>query len=217
MTTAVDTVPETDAELEAQLDASTRAAKARRKPANRPPTQGKTSKSAGKPAPQPEADPNAEVKARLAALNLPFTVQEVGQAAWAPFAERAQIVEIMWQLRQDGWERPMISELTGFKDSPVYRAQRGAVHANEVDAWLEFFARVADGTHKLPVDKRAKRSVDEVQARVREAIDVLGNEAKTVAQYRRLTEAALEILRDVAPDVAAELEAEVTDEATASA
>lgn len=213
MTTKTAEAPETDAELEAILDASIKqTGKARRKPAVKP--TGKTPAVQRKPeAPaQPEPDPHADVKARLAELDLPFTVQETGQAAWAPFKERADVVAIMWQLRRDGWERPAISALTGFNDSTVYRAQRGRTHVGEVDTWLEFFAKVADGTHKPPTSGRKQR-VEDVQARVVEAIEVLGNEAKTVAQYRKLTEAALEILRDVAPQVAADLEAEATDEA----
>lgn len=216
MTTMIDTVPETDAELEAKLEASVKRAKparARKAPANKPPAGKPAAKTPAKP--KPEVDPNAQAQAVLAELNLPFTVEVTGQAAWAPFKERVDIVAIMWQLRTDGWERPAISALTGFNDSTVYRAQRGRTHVTEVDAWLDFFAKVADGTHKPPVGKGRKRSVELVQARVVEAIEVLGNEAKTVAQYRKLTEAALEILRDVAPEAAAELEA--TDEATASA
>lgn len=201
MTTKTADVPETDAELEAKLEASTRQVKARRKPAQRP-TDVKPAESK----PKPEVDPSADVKARLAELGLPFTVQETGQAAWAPFQERANIVAIMWQLRTDGWERPAISALTGFNDSTVYRAQRGKTHTGEVDAWLDFFGKVADGTHKLPSGKGQRRSVEDVQARVGEAIDVLANPAKTVAQYRKLIEAAQEILRDVAPQAAEALE-----------
>lgn len=212
MSTKTADVPETDAELERQLDASikrTRPAKRAAKPAAQPPT------GQAPAAPKPDAPASVDVtaiKQRLAELNLPFDVPEVGQAAWAPFRERADIVAIMWQLRRDGWERPAISALTGFNDSTVYRAQRGRTHTGEVDAWLEFFSQVANGTHKPPAGRR-KQSVEDVRARVGEALDVLGNEAKTATQYRKLIEAAQEILRDVAPQAGDDTEAEATEAA----
>jgi hypothetical protein len=150
------------------------------------------SKSAAKPAAKPADQPTPEAA--------PKPADRTGNSAYAPEAERKQVADLHAQLRKDGWTRPAISALTDFSDSQVWRAQNLKVHTSEMDRWLAFFSRVAAGEVKPPTSGR-KPKIEELQARVTEAIQLLGNEAKTAAQYRKIVDAALEVLADVVPTV----------------
>lgn len=161
------------------------------------PKSGPKPKAPAKPAATPKKlDTVPETDAAVQ----PAKADKTGNSAYAPEAERTQVTEIHAQLRKDGWTRPAISALTGFSDSQVYRAQHDRVHTSEMDQWLAFFARVTAGEVKPPTSGR-KPKVEELQARVTEAIQLLGNEAKTAAQYRKIVDAALEVLADVVPQV----------------
>jgi hypothetical protein len=149
------------------------------------------------PANVPEADEDHPVTSATPSAPAP-RAPRTGNAASAAPELSAEVTKRMAELRADGWTRPAISAITGFSDSQVWRAQNDKVHTVELEAWATFFAGVRDGQHKPPTSGRKAR-VEDVQARVREALDVLGNEAKTVAQYRKLVEAAQEILADVVP------------------
>jgi hypothetical protein len=155
-----------------------------------PKPQAPKGKAADKPADKPIEAPAAPAP----------KADRTGNSAWAPEAERAKVAAIHAELRKAGWTRPAISALTGFNDSEVWRAQNDKVHTSEMDRWLEFFARVTAGEVKPPTSGR-KPKVEELQARVTEAIQLLSNEAKTAAQYRKIVDAALEVLADVVPAV----------------
>jgi hypothetical protein len=171
-------------------------------------------KSTAKPqAPQAPANPPEEASAPPVASEVPSTptprAPRTGNPAQAEPKLREQVTLRMTELRADGWTRPAISAVTGFSDSQVWRAQNDKVHTVELAAWANFFEEVRAGKHQPPTSGRKAR-VEDVQARVREALDVLGNDAKTVAQYRKLVEAAQEILADVLPPAEA-TEAASTD------
>jgi hypothetical protein len=149
------------------------------------------------PANPPEHDEDHPVTSEVPSAPAP-RAPRVGNPAQASAEYRAQVTARMAELRADGWTRPAISALTGFSDSQVWRAQNDKVHTAELDTWATFFAEVREGKHRPPTSGR-KLKVDELQARVREALDVLGNEARTTAQYRKLVEAAQEILGELVP------------------
>lgn len=165
-----------------------------------PPKAKASTKPGGKPTGRPTNPAPTEVKpaeTKSAAVPTPRT----GNSAYAPEPVLEQMAVRQAQLRADGWTRPMISALTGFSDSQVWRAQNRKVHTVELEAWMDFIAKVDAGEYK-PTGKGRKLRVEDLQARVTEALEVLANEAKTAAQYRKVVEAAQEILRDVVPQAA---------------
>jgi len=133
-----------------------------------------------------------------------------GNSAWASEEDRATVAEIHAQLRAAGYTRPMINTATGFSDSATWRAQHEKVHTYELKAWLAYFQtlpRTEDGKEFLPApgSKQAKPKVEDLQAqlaaqeeayaaRIAQVIEVLGDEAKTLPQLRKLVERAVEAL-----------------------
>lgn len=197
-------VPETDAEVEAILDA------------NSPEAPAEPAPEAATDAPEEAA--NAEAPAPPATVPAPRT----GNAAWPEDTIRDQVKGMMDKLREAGYTRPELSTFTGFNDSTVWRAQNRKVHAVELDAWMALFERFAKNELPAPKTSLRKPKVEALQAKIDELVtdhdarlkaitEALSGEAKTVAQYRKLVEAALELL----PQTEAPVEAPV--EATASA
>lgn len=167
----------------------TAAVKTAPKPGPKPGPKGKA------PAPKPAAKPEAPATAPEAA---PKAASRTGNSAYAAESVRNKIAESLDKLRGDGWTRPAISAVTGYTDSQVWRAFNRKVHEAEVPTILDFFQQVVDGKVKPPTSGR-KPKIEELQARVTEAIELLSNEAKTAAQYRKIVDAALEVLADVVP------------------
>jgi hypothetical protein len=127
-----------------------------------------------------------------------------GNSNWAPEADREALRTKLKQLRADGWTRPAISKHTGFSDSQVWRGQNAYAHGTELATWVEFLTRVKAGELKPPQGNRKLR-VEDVQAQLAEAraahealiqvaLAKLGDEAKTVAQYRKLVDEARDLL-----------------------
>jgi hypothetical protein len=133
-----------------------------------------------------------------------------GNSAWASEEDRAKVKKIHDLLRAAGYTRPMINTATGFSDSATWRAQHEKVHTYELEAWLAYFKtlpRTEDGKEFLPApgSKQAKPKVEDLQAqlaaqeeayaaRIAQVIEVLGDEAKTLPQLRKLVERAVEAL-----------------------
>lgn len=160
-----------------------------------------STKARPKPAaPKPKA-PAKPAEAKAPEAPTPAPKPRGGNSAYAAESVRNQIRDAMKDLESKGFTRPSISAVTGFNDSTVWRAHNYKVHTDEVPVFMDFIAKVVAGEVKPPTSGR-KPKVDDLQARVAEAIDVLGNEAKTAAQYRKIVDAALEILADVVPAVA---------------
>lgn len=170
-------VPETDAEVEAILDANS---------------------------PEAPAEPTPE---DTVAPEAPATVPapRAGNAAWPEDTIRDQVKGMMDKLREAGYTRPELSRFTGFNDSTVWRAQNRKVHAIELDAWMALFERFAKNELDPPAASKRKPKVEALQARIDELVtdhdsrlkaitEALSGEAKTVAQYRKLVDAALELL-----------------------
>lgn len=183
----VDTVPETDAQVEKLLDDATAELAAQATATTEAPAPVVTPPV---PAPRPT---------------------RTGNSAYAPEADRRAVKAIMDELRTAGYTRPEISHYTGFSDSQVWRAQNEKVHTVELDTWMPFFKLFAD--KQLPPPNSASRKpkpeallaqIEELEAthaaRVQAVVDVLTTEAKTIAQYRKLVEAAqAALLGEVAP------------------
>lgn len=198
----VDTVPETDAQVDQILDAAT--------------TELATTTSEATPetteaSDTPEAPANPITLAPAPAPRRPRT----GNSAQADETTRQQVKALMDELRAAGYTRPEISHYTGFNDSTVYRAQNARVHTVELDVWMPFFKLFADkqlpppnSASRKPKPEALQAKIDDLEAthaaRVQAVIDVLATEAKTVAQYRKIVEAAqLALLGDAAPVEAA--------------
>lgn len=196
----VDTVPETDAQVDQILDAATAelAAAAAAAP---------EATSEVPVAPEAPANPIAPAPA-------PRTPR-TGNSAQADEVTRNQVKALMDELRAAGYTRPEISHYTGFNDSTVWRAQNAKVHTVELDTWMPFFKLFADkqlpppnSASRKPKPEALQAKIDDLEAthaaRVQAVIDVLATEAKTVAQYRKIVEAAqLALLGDAAPVEAA--------------
>jgi hypothetical protein len=154
------------------------------------------------PANPPEHDEDHPVTSEAPSAPAP-RAPRTGNSAYATEEERNTIAELHAKIRAVGYTRPMVSAVTGFNDSTVWRAQNRKAHTDELEAWVKYFEglpRDKDGEFVPPANsRRGKIKVEELQARVQEALDVLGNEAKTAAQYRKLVEAVQEILADVVP------------------
>lgn len=149
----------------------------------------------GKPAATPKKfDDVPETDAKAPAAKADRT----GNSAYAAESVRNQVAEALAKLRDQGFTRPSISAVTGYTDSQVWRAQNRKIHTSEVPGIMAFIEKVLKGEVKPPTSGR-KPKVEELQARVAEAIQLLGNEAKTAAQYRKIVDAALEVLADVVP------------------
>lgn len=128
----------------------------------------------------------------------------------------AQIATLLKKLQaEQGLTRPFVIKNIGpdangraWNDSMVWRAFNDKIHDVEVDSMTAFLKRVATGELEINTGRARKVTVEDVRKeqsamrdRVAEAIEVLGNEAKTVAQFRKLIDAALEVLADVVPAV----------------
>lgn len=127
-----------------------------------------------------------------------------------------QIATLLTKLQKEqGLTRPFVIKHIGpdangrtWVDSMVWRAFNDKIHDVEVDSMTAFLKRVATGELTINTGRARKATVEDVRkeqdalkARVAEAIEVLGNEAKTVAQFRKIVDAALEMLADVVPAV----------------
>lgn len=184
----VDTVPETDAQVDQVLDAA-------------------TAELNTQPTPEASAEAPAAPVAPLVPAPRPV---RTGNSAYAPEDDRATVKAIMDQLREAGYTRPEISHYTGFSDSQVWRAQNNKVHTVELTTWMPFFERFAkkelpppNSASRKPKPEALQARLAEVEAthaaRVQATIEVLASEAKTVAQYRKLIEAAQLALLGDAP------------------
>lgn len=187
----VDTVPETDAQVDKILDAAT------------------AELTTEAPAQAPTGDGPAPTLTPYVPAQRPT---RTGNSAYAPEADRERVKGIMDELRAAGYTRPEISHYTGFNDSQVWRAQNGKVHTVELDTWLPFFKLFAEkqlppanSASRKPKPEALQARIVELEAtlaaRVTAVTEVLTGEAKTVAQYRRLIEAAQAALNGEAAPV----------------
>jgi hypothetical protein len=165
-------------------NAMAKVAKASTKPAPAKPT---------KPAPKPATPPAQDPVVTPAVPPAPRT----GNSAYADEETRTKIVQAMNDLKAKGFTRPSISAVTNLSDSQVWRAQNYKIHTSEVPVIMDFIAKVVAGDVQPPAGNVRKPKVEQLLARVNEAIQVLGNDAKTAAQYRKIVAAAQEILADV--------------------
>lgn len=187
------------------------------------PTATKTRKAAakGKPAPKPGPAPKP-APAPTPEAPKPAPARS-GNSAAAPEEIQEKIAVLLNRLRDEqGLTRPFVIQHIGpdangraFNDSMVWRAFNRKAHTVEVDALTAFLGRVTNGELKVDTGRARRPRLDDVQARVTEAIEVLSNEAKTAAQYRKIVDAALEMLRDVVPAPEAPEAAEATEAAEA--
>lgn len=128
----------------------------------------------------------------------------------------AQIATLLKKLQKEqGLTRPFVMKHIepdangrAWNDSMVWRAFNDKIHDVEVDSMTAFLKKVATGELTIDTGRARKATVEDVRKeqealrdRVAEAIEVLGNEAKTVAQFRKIVDAALEMLADVVPAV----------------
>lgn len=169
--------------------------------------------AAVKTAPKPQA-PKGKAPAKPAAkpVNVPADVPETdaavdakldkanrtGNAAYAAESVRKQITDAMADLRAKGFTRPSISAVTNLSDSQVWRAQNDKVHTAEVPVIMAFIEKVVKGEVKPPTSGR-KPKVEDLQARIDRALETLGSEAKTAAQFKKIVEAAALVLTGDAP------------------
>jgi hypothetical protein len=136
-------------------------------------------------------------------------------AAFAPADQREAIAGILAQMKADGWSRPMISAITGFNDSTVWRAQRAKTHTIEVKRWNAFLQGVKDGTYR-PTEKARKGNVKDQLARAQRAAATLArvNELRPSKAIREVVDAALALLPAPVADEPEADEAEVPEQAT---
>lgn len=139
-------------------------------------------------APKPAANPAPEAKAE-AKVEAPAPTKG-GNSNYAAESVRNELAAALKKLTvEEGWTRPMISKLTGFTDSQVWRGYNLKVHQSEMDTWKDFLSKVTSGEYKA--DKPARKpKADDLQAKIDAALTALGTEAKTVAQYRKVLEDA---------------------------
>lgn len=165
----------------------------------------------------PEHDEDHPVTSSTPTVTL-ATLAPTGNAAYAPAELREQVTLRLAELVKDGWTQPAIKDITGFTISAIWRARHDKVHTRELEHWARFFEAVREGTYQPP-NSGKKLKVEDLQSRVQEALDVLGNEAKTVKQYKTIVDAVQEILADLVPaPEATEDEADTnSDEAPAEA
>lgn len=161
--------------------------------------------AAVKTAPKPQAPKKDAAKPAAPAtkpVEAPATpaakVDRTGNAAYAAESVRKQITDAMADLRAKGFTRPSISAVTGFSDSQVWRAQNDKVHTDEVPVIMAFIEKVVKGEVKPPTAGR-KPKVEDLQARIDRALETLGSEAKTAAQFKKIVEAAALVLTGDAP------------------
>lgn len=133
-----------------------------------------------------------------------------GNSAYADEVTRAQVEQMMLKLKEAGYVRPELIELTGFNDSTVWRAQNRKVHTDELDTWMALFARFASGelvSTNPPKASLRKPKVEDLlarlaqteaafTARIEAAVALLAGEAKTPAQYKKLVTEATAVLQD---------------------
>lgn len=179
-------VPETDAEVEAKLDA------------------------VKLDTPKVEVEEKAEEKADTPTTPVVPTPRGNSNSAYADEVTRAQVEQMMLKLKEAGYVRPELIELTGFNDSTVWRAQNRKVHTVELDTWMALFARFANGElvkTNPPKASLRKPKVEDLlvkladteaafTARIEAAVKLLAGDAKTTAQYKKLVAEATAALQD---------------------
>lgn len=176
----------------------------------------------------PETD--AQVEAKLDTATPAKGKGKTGNSAYADETVLFNLRKLLMRLTEEkGLTRPFVrahvqnDDGTPFTDSQVWRAYNLKAYPTEVDKLLPFLRDVATGEIQVPGRNRKLRvedvqaQVSGIQARVREAVEVLGNEAKTPAQYRKLVDAALEVLADVLPKPEPQPEADAKPEGDAPA
>lgn len=139
-----------------------------------------------------------EAKAALAAKE---KRAKGGNSLSAPAEQAALVKAGMDQLKDAGYTRPELQRFTGFNDSQVWRAQNEKVHTTELGTWVTLFEKFKAGELDAPAAASRKPKVEDLQVRIAEleathaakikaALEALANEAKSVAQYRKVVEAA---------------------------
>lgn len=183
-------VPETDDELDAVLDRANSDAVTGDEPISEAPDGDEAD----------EADHEAP-KIKLTLTRRGPVSTRRGNQAWLDNETLANFNALMAAFKEAGYTRPEINEMTGFTPAAVWRAERGRVHADELDIWLELFRLHGEG--KLPASAASlrppkpaelKARISALEDRLNWVAEVLSNEdAKTVKQLRELVEQAREI------------------------
>lgn len=153
------------------------------------------SKPGPKPGPKPTAPNSPKVPANVPEVDKAPAAKptRTGNSAYAAESVRNQISDALKRLWADGWTRPAVSAITGFTDSQVWRAANQKAHEVEVPVLMEFLKGVLNGDHTPPQRSRKATTAD-LEAKIANAIEALGSEAKTVAQLKKVVEAAREAL-----------------------
>jgi hypothetical protein len=196
MTNMIDTVPETDQEHPVTSDTPT-------------------------PAPAPEAPANP-APAPVVPVVVPVApAPRTGNAAWASEHDRKVIADLHAAIRAVGYTRPMVSAVTGFNDSTVWRAQNHKAFTIELPAWLAYFQALprdeAGNFLPAPGSKQAKPKIEDVQreldavradlqAKIDAAVAALSTEdAKSIKQLREVVQTARDALVGTPTEVPAEV------------
>jgi murein L,D-transpeptidase YcbB/YkuD len=143
-----------------------------------------------KPAEAPASEAKVEVQPNSA------PAPRGGNSAYADEETREQVTQLMAHLRAKGFTRPSISAVTGYSDSQVWRAQNGKVHADEVEALLNFAKAAEAGEIKPPTNGVRKPKPEALQAKIDTVIGKLAelDPKATAATLRKALAEVKELL-----------------------
>lgn len=147
----------------------------------------------------------------MTTIEIPQVAQLDVPAAFAPEADRVAIQRKLGVLKDAGWARPQIREITKLSDSQVWRAQQGKAHTVELPVWNAFFALVDSGEVK-PVTRGRKATAKEMLAQMQKAAQLLGSVAQLTkaADIKKVVAEALALVPDAIKNPPVEDEAHAT-------